>query len=118
MTDILSGWSPTTLALLLAALTGGVLLVVLGLGASNRLLFALGLRNARRRPGQTWLMLAGLTPSAVFFCASFGLQERFTQTMVSDRLMKMGNVYETASGSFSQAPGNEGLPHPPLMPAR
>ncbi len=39
MTDILSGWSPTTLALLLAALTGGVLLVVLGLGASNRLGF-------------------------------------------------------------------------------
>src|SRR5258708_6546264 len=116
MTDIRSGWSPTTLALLLAALTGGVLLVVLGLGASNRLLFALGLRNARRRPGQTWLMLAGLTLSAVFISASFGVQESVREAVVSDRLMKMGNVDEAASGSFTKAQVNEALALLRLMP--
>src|SRR5215467_8998454 len=111
MNIALSGWSPTTLALLLAALTGGVLLVVLGLFAGNRILFSMGLRNVRRRPGQTLLMLAGLTLSAVLITASFGLQDSFTQSMVSDRLMKMGNVDEAVSGSFTQAQVNEALAH-------
>ncbi len=111
MNATLFGWSPTTLALLLAALTGGVLLVVLGLGASNRILFSMGLRNVRRRPGQMLLMLAGLTLSAVLITASFGLQDSFTQSMVSDRLVKMGNVDEAVSGSFTQAQVNEALAH-------
>src|SRR5260221_11245707 len=116
MTDILSGWSPTTLALLLAALTGGVLLVVLGLGASNRLLFALGLRNARRRPGQTWLMLAGLTLFGVFFSASFGVQKSFTQNIGFHRLMKMGNSYEAPQGSFSRTQVQQTRAHPRRTP--
>ncbi len=111
MNTALFGWSPTTLALLLAALTGGVLLVVLGLGASNRILFSMGLRNVRRRPGQTLLMLAGLTLSAVLITASFGLQDSFNQSMVSDRLMKMGNVDEAVSGTFTQTQVNEALAH-------
>src|SRR5215470_1344603 len=111
MNTALFGWSPTTLALLLAALTGGVLLVVLGLGASNRILFSMGLRNVRRRPGQTLLMLAGLTLSAVLITTSFGLQDSFTQSMVSDRLMKMGNVDEAVSGTFTQTQVIEALAH-------
>lgn len=116
MDTILSDWSPTTLALLLATLTAGILLIVLGLGASNRILFAMGLRNVRRRPGQTLLMLAGLTLSAVFITASFGLQDSFTQSMVSDRLMKMGNVDEAVSGSFTASQINQALAHLQHMP--
>lgn len=107
----------TTLALLLAALTGGVLLVVVGLGASNRILFTIGLRHGLRRPSQTMIMLAGLMLSAVFITASFGLQESFTQSIVADRLMKMGNVDEAVSGTFTQAQINEALAHLQQMPA-
>src|SRR5215470_10178573 len=66
MDNTLFGWSPTMLALLLAALTGGALLIALGLGANNPLVWRVGLRNVARRPGQTLIMLAGLTLAAVF----------------------------------------------------
>src|SRR5215469_9849510 len=80
MNNTLFGWSSTTLVLLLAALTGGALLVALGLGASNALLWRMGLRNVARRPGQTLIMLAGLTLAATFITASFGLQDSFNQS--------------------------------------
>jgi putative ABC transport system permease protein len=103
--------SPTTLALLLAGLTTGILLVVLSLGASNPILWRLGLRNVLRRPGQTVTMLSGLMLAAVFITASFGLQDSFNHSMVSDRLMKMGNVDEAVSGTFTQAQVHETLTH-------
>jgi putative ABC transport system permease protein len=108
--------SPTTLALLLAGLTAGILLVVLSLGASNPILWRLGLRNVLRRPGQTVIMLAGLMLATVFITASFGLQDSFNQSMVSDRLMKMGNVDEAVSGTFTQSQINEALTHLQSMP--
>src|SRR5258708_29665135 len=108
--------SPTTLALLLAGLTAGILLVVLSVGASTPILWRLGLRNVLRRPGQTVIMLAGLMLAAVFITASFGLQDSFNQSMVTDRLMKMGNVDEAVSGTFTQAQVNEALAHLQSMP--
>ena len=112
----LSGWSPTSLALLMAALTVGILLVVFGLGASNPLIRRMGLRNVVRRPTQTLMMLMGLTLATVFITASFGLQESFNQSMVSDRLLKMGNVDEAVSGTFTQAQVNGALAHLRQMP--
>lgn len=108
--------SPTALALLLAGLTAGVLLIVLSLGVSNPILWRLGLRNVLRRPGQTVIMLAGLMLAAVFITASFGLQDSFNQSMVSDRLTKMGNVDEAVSGTFTQDQVNEALAHLQNMP--
>src|SRR5579875_1918792 len=116
MNNTLFGWSPTMFALLLAALTGGILLVVLGLGASNTLIWRMGLRNVARRRGQTLMMLIGLILAATFITASFGLQDSFNQSMVVDRLMKMGNVDEAVSGTFTQAQVNEALAHLQHMP--
>src|SRR5258708_36519711 len=104
--------SPTTLALLLAGLTAGILLVVLSLGASNPILWRLGLRNVLRRPGQTVIMLAGLMLAAVFITASFGVQDSFNQSMVTDRPMKMGHVDEAVSGPFPPAQVTGPPPHP------
>src|SRR5258706_15555143 len=103
--------SPTTLALLLAGLTAGILLVMLSLGASNPILWRLGLRNVLRRPGQTVIMLAGLMLAAGFITAPFGLKDSFNQSMVSDRLMKKGNVDEAGRGTFTQAQVKGALPH-------
>jgi putative ABC transport system permease protein len=116
MHNILSGWSPTSLALLMAALTVGVLLIVFGLGASNPLIRRMGLRNVVRRPSQTLMMLMGLTLATIFITASFGLQDSFNQSIVSDRLLKMGNVDEAVSGTFTQAQVNEALAHLRQMP--
>lgn len=116
MSIVLSNWTPTTSALLLATLTGGVLLIVLGLGVSNQIVLRMGLRNVARRPSQTLIMLTGLTLSAVLITASFGLQDSFNQSMVSDRLMKMGNVDEAVSGSFTQVQVNAALAHLQQMP--
>lgn len=52
--------SPTLLALTLAAVTGGILLLLLGLALNNPLLLRMGLRNTVRRPGKTILLLCGL----------------------------------------------------------
>jgi putative ABC transport system permease protein len=108
--------SPTTLALLLAGLTVGILLVVLSLGASNPILWRLGQRNVLRRPGQTAIMLVGLLLATIFITASFGLQDSFNQSMISDRLAKMGNVDEAVSGTFTQAQVSEALSHLQNMP--
>lgn len=108
--------SPTTLSLLLAGLPAGILLVLLSLGVSNPILWRLGLRNVLRRPGQTVIMLAGLMLAAALITASFGLQDSFNQSMVSDRLMKMGNVDEAVSGTFTRAQVNEALAHLQSMP--
>src|SRR5579885_142663 len=116
MNNTLFGWSPTMFALLLAALTGGILLVVLGLGASNTLIWRMGLRNVARRRGQTLMMLIGLILAATFITASFGLQDSFNQSMVVDRLMKRGNVDEAVSGTLPQAQVNEALAHLQHMP--
>src|SRR5260370_37435356 len=61
-------------------------------------------------------MLGGLRLAAVCITGSFGLQDSFNQSMVSDRLMKMGNVDEAVSGTFTQAQVNESLPHIQSMP--
>lgn len=116
MNDLLSGLSQTSLALLMAALTAGILLVVCGLGASNPLIWRMGLRNVVRRPGLALMMLMGLTLATIFITASFGLQDSFNQSMVSDRLLKMGNVDEAVSGTFTQAQVNEALSHLRQMP--
>jgi putative ABC transport system permease protein len=116
MNNIFSGWSPTSLALLMASLTVGILLVAFGFGATNRLIRRMGLRNVVRRPGQALMMLMGLTLATIFITASFGLQDSFNQSMVSDRLLKMGNVDEAVSGTFTQAQVNEALAHLQQMP--
>jgi hypothetical protein len=61
MQNALFGLSPTVLALLLAALTGGTFIIVMGIGMNNPLIAHMGLRNIVRRPTQAAIMIAGLT---------------------------------------------------------
>lgn len=50
--------SSTGLSLTLAVITGGILLLLLGLALNNPLLLRMGLRNMVRRPGKTILLLS------------------------------------------------------------
>ncbi len=94
--------SPTLLALTLAVVTGGILLLLLGLALNNPLLLRMGLRNMVRRPGKTILLLCGLALASAVMTASFGLQDSFTSSAAAQRVARMGNVDESVTGPFTQ----------------
>jgi putative ABC transport system permease protein len=94
--------SPTLLALTLAVVTGGMLLLLLGLALNNPLLLRMGLRNMVRRPGKTLLLLCGLALASAVMTASFGLQDSFTSSATAQRVARMGNVDESVTGPFTQ----------------
>jgi putative ABC transport system permease protein len=98
----LFGLSPTIQALILLAVTAGVVLFVVGAGLRNPVLLRMGLRNTVRRPTQTLIMLAGLVLSIIFITTSFSLQESFTASTSTARLAKVGTVNEAVSGTFTQ----------------
>ncbi len=94
--------SPTLLALTLTVVTGGILLLLLGLALNNPLLLRMGLRNTVRRPGKTILLLCGLALASAVMTASFGLQDSFTSSAAAHRVARMGNVDESVTGPFTQ----------------
>ncbi|EFH82437.1 ABC transporter permease [Ktedonobacter racemifer] len=102
MSLTLSGFTPTTQALLLAVLVGGALLVLVGLSINNPLLWRMGVRNILRHRAQTLIMLCGLMFFSAFLTASFGLQDSFSHSIVADRLTKVGDVDESVTGPFTQ----------------
>lgn len=106
-----AGFTPTTQALLLAALAGGVLLVLVGLGVSNPLLWRMGVRNIRRHRAQTLIMVCGLMFFSAFLTASFGLQDSFSHSIEADRLAKVGDVDESVTGPFTQEQVQSFLAH-------
>ena len=94
--------SSTGLSLTLAVITGGILLLLLGLALNNPLLLRMGLRNMVRRPGKTILLLFGLALASAVMTASFGLQDSFTSSAAAQRVAHMGNVDESVTGPFTQ----------------
>ncbi|HVU70719.1 MAG TPA: FtsX-like permease family protein, partial [Ktedonobacteraceae bacterium] len=99
MIALFSGPAPAAIALALLLVTGGFLLLVLGL--SRPVLVRMSLRNMVRRPSQTLILLCGLTLSTVFITASLGLQDSFTNAEKDYRLAQLGQVDESVSGHFS-----------------
>lgn len=97
-----SGWHSSLLAVTLAVVTGGVVLVLLGWGAANPILVRMGLRNMTRRPSQTLVLLCGLALSTAVMTASFGLSDSITASEVQQRLARMGAVDESITGPFTQ----------------
>jgi len=102
MDNSLLGLSSDMLVLLLAALTGGVFLIIGGLSVNQPFLWHIGVRNLTRRPGQTLLLLCGLALSLAFIVASFSLNDSFVASVTAQRLGWVGNVDESVSGHFSQ----------------
>lgn len=101
MSPLLPGFTPTTQALLLAVLTGGALLVLVGLSITHPLLWRMGVRNIRRHRAQTLIMLCGLVLFSAFLTASSGLQDSFLHSILVDRLAKVGDVDESVTGPFT-----------------
>ena len=99
MSTLFSGLAPDTIVLALLLITGGLLLLIVGL---SRLVFLrMSLRNMVRRPSQTVILLCGLMLSTIFITASLGLSDSFTGSEKTYRLAQLGQVDEAVSGHFS-----------------
>ena len=107
--NIFPALDPTALAVILAVVTGGALLILLALGMGNTILLRMGLRNILRRPSQTLLLLCGLVLSTVVMTASFGLWDSFAHSILTHELTSLGNVDESVAGAFTQAQVNAAL---------
>ena len=70
--DLLANFTANTVIFMLVAL-GIVLLILAALSWRNPVLAKIGLRNIRRRPGQSALIVLGLTLSTVIIIAAFGV---------------------------------------------
>jgi putative ABC transport system permease protein len=89
--------------LALAGVTAAVLLILIVLARRTPLLLRMGLRNSLRRPGLTVILLAGLILASIFLTASFVLQDSFNASEEASRLVKLGLVDESVSGTWTQS---------------
>lgn len=104
------------LTLTLAAVTGALLLLLAGLGIWTPLLLRMGLRNSLRRPSLTVILLAGLILASIFLTASFVLQDSFNASEEASRLVKLGLVDESVSGTWTQSQFTDLLRRTQQMP--
>lgn len=102
MSLTLPGFTQTSQAQFLAALLGGVILVIFGLSLRQTLLWRLALRNLLRHRGQVLVIIAGLTVFSMVLIVSLGLPDSLTHSLQIDRLSKVGTVDEAVTGPFSQ----------------
>jgi ABC-type lipoprotein release transport system permease subunit len=102
MPDTRLGFSSTGLALPLALLTGGVVLVLLGQMSSLPVLWQIGVRNMVRRPSQMCLTLLGLVLATAFMTNALVVQDSFRDSQLQYQVALTGNVDETVAGPFTQ----------------
>ncbi|MBO0780371.1 MAG: ABC transporter permease, partial [Ktedonobacteraceae bacterium] len=91
-----------TVELLLLSCVALVILIIIGIGISQRLLLRVGLRNMLRRRAQALLLIGGLTLSTAFITASFVLNDSIQQASNAQLLGDIGNIDVTVTGAFSQ----------------
>jgi putative ABC transport system permease protein len=93
----LFGIPTATLAVVLAALLGGSLLLVAGLAIRNRILFKLGVRNVPRRPGRSALIVVGLMLGTTIVAAAMTTGDTMSHTIRSAAVTTLGQTDELVS---------------------
>ena len=93
----------TVLLVLLAAL-GAALGFVAMLAARNRVFFRLGVRNVRRRPGRTALIVAGSMLGTTIIAAALATGDTMSQTIRSSAVAGLGRADEVVAARGVEAP--------------
>jgi putative ABC transport system permease protein len=93
----------TVLVVLLTAL-GGALGFVAILAARNRVFFRLGVRNVRRRPGRTALIVAGSMLGTTIIAAALATGDTMSQTIRSSAVAGLGRADEVVAARGVEAP--------------
>src|SRR6476469_7769726 len=68
--------------------------VVAALAVRNRIFFRLGIRNARRRPGRSALIVVGLMLGTAIITASLATGDTMTRTVRSSAVTSLGETDE------------------------
>ena len=91
--DLLANFTANTVIFMLAAVAL-VLLLLIALSWRNPVLAKIGLRNIRRRPGQSALIVLGLTLSTVIIIAAFGVGDTLRYSVQRQAVSAYGQVDE------------------------
>ena len=84
----------------LASLSAGLVV----LAARNRVFFRLGVRNARRRPGRTALIVAGSMLGTTIIAAALATGDTMSQTIRSSAVAALGRADEVVAARGVDAP--------------
>jgi putative ABC transport system permease protein len=82
------------LEIVLLGLLAGAFAVVALLAARNRVFFRLGVRNVRRRPGRTALIVAGLMLGTTVIAAALATGDTMARTVRSSAITALGRTDE------------------------
>ncbi len=91
--DLLADFTDNTVIFMLVAVTL-VLLLLIALSWRNPVLAKVGLRNIRRRPGQSALIVLGLTLGTVIIIAAFGVGDTLRYSVQRQAVSAYGQVDE------------------------
>jgi putative ABC transport system permease protein len=86
-----------TLAVVLVAVLALVLGGIAGLALRNRVFLRLGVRNARRRPGRSALIVVGLMLGTTIITAALATGDTMSQTIRSSALTALGRTDEVVA---------------------
>ncbi len=90
----LFGMPVATLAVVLSLVLGVALALIATLAIRNRVFFRLGIRNVRRRPGRSGLIVVGLMLATAIIAAALGTGDTMGRTVRSSTLQTLGNSDE------------------------
>jgi putative ABC transport system permease protein len=93
----------TVMVVLLAALAVTLGAVAM-LAARNRVFFRLGIRNVRRRPGRTALIVAGSMLGTTIIAAALATGDTMSQTIRSSAVAALGSADEVVAARGVEAP--------------
>lgn len=85
------------LELVLVSLLAMALALVAALGVRNRVFFRLGIRNARRRPGRSALIVVGLMLGTAIITAALATGDTMARTVRSSAVSTLGQTDELVS---------------------
>jgi putative ABC transport system permease protein len=91
-----------TLAVMLLGLLALMLAALAGLAARNRVFLRLGVRNARRRPARSALIVAGLMLGTAIIAAALTTGDTMSHTIRSSAIASLGQTDEVVSASSAK----------------
>ncbi|MDQ6900569.1 MAG: ABC transporter permease, partial [Candidatus Dormibacteraeota bacterium] len=97
-----------SLALWAAAGVGGVLLVLLGFAAFNRVLLRMALRNIPRRRAQTALIVVGLMLASLIITAALAVGDTLSYSLQSIELRQIAGIDEAVARQSDRTPVGAG----------
>ncbi len=92
-----------TLAVVLAALVGLALVVLAIVALRNRIFVRLGVRNVRRRPGRSALIVTGLMLGTAIVAAALATGDTMSHTIRQSALASLGETDEVVSVAGADA---------------